>query len=55
MVNFIVKDTGQGIAPQYKTKIFDRYFRIPGTKKENTDWGWVLVKNLLKHRVDKSC
>ncbi len=36
-VQISVRDTGQGIAPQYKDKIFDRYFRVPGTKKEAQD------------------
>ncbi|MFN8145587.1 MAG: histidine kinase dimerization/phospho-acceptor domain-containing protein [Bacteroidia bacterium] len=48
MVNFIVKDTGQGIAPQYKTKIFDRYFRIPGTKKEGTGLGLSISKEFIE-------
>ena len=32
-VKFMVKDTGQGIAPQYKDKVFDRYFPCPRHKK----------------------
>jgi PAS domain S-box-containing protein len=47
-VNFIVKDTGQGIAPQYKEKIFDRYFRIPGTKKEGTGLGLSISKEFIE-------
>ena len=51
MVNFIVKeDTGQGIAPQYKTKIFGPLLLEFGNKKKEQDWAWVLAKNLLKHR-----
>ena len=38
-VKFVVKDSGQGIAPQYQNKVFDRYFRVPGTKKEGTGLG----------------
>lgn len=30
----VVIRQGQGIAPQYITKVFNRYFRIPGTKKQ---------------------
>lgn len=47
-INFSVSDTGQGIAPQYKEKIFDRYFRIPGTKKEGTGLGLSISKEFIE-------
>jgi NtrC-family two-component system sensor histidine kinase KinB len=47
-VRFSVKDTGQGIDPQYKEKIFDRYFRIPGTKKEGTGLGLAISKEFIE-------
>jgi NtrC-family two-component system sensor histidine kinase KinB len=47
-INFIVKDTGQGIEPKYKDKIFDRYFRIPGTKKEGTGLGLSISKEFIE-------
>jgi NtrC-family two-component system sensor histidine kinase KinB len=43
-----VKDTGQGIAPEYKYKIFDRYFRVPGTKKEGTGLGLAISKEFME-------
>lgn len=43
-----VRDTGQGIAPQYKDKIFDRYFRVPGTKKEGTGLGLAISKEFME-------
>ena len=33
---FSVEDKSQGIAPQNIPKIFDRYFRNPGSKREGT-------------------
>ncbi len=45
---FTVKDNGQGIAPQYKDKIFDRYFRIPGTHKEGTGLGLAICKEFIE-------
>lgn len=45
---FTVKDTGQGIAPQYLNKIFDRYFRVPGTKKEGTGLGLAISKEFIE-------
>ncbi len=47
-VKFSVKDTGQGISPQYKDKIFDRYFRVPGTKKEGTGLGLSISKEFIE-------
>ena len=47
-IKFSVKDTGQGIAPQYLDKIFDRYFRIPGTKKEGTGLGLAISKEFIE-------
>ena len=47
-IKFIVKDSGQGIAPQYKDKVFDRYFRVPGTKKEGTGLGLAISKEFIE-------
>jgi signal transduction histidine kinase len=47
-IEFSVTDTGQGIAPQYKQKIFDRYFRVPGTKKEGTGLGLSISKEFIE-------
>ncbi len=47
-IRFSVKDTGQGIAPQYKDKIFDRYFRVPGTQKEGTGLGLAISKEFIE-------
>lgn len=47
-VKFAVKDAGQGIEEQYKRKIFERYFRIPGTKKEGTGLGLSISKEFIE-------
>lgn len=52
-VHISVKDTGQGIAPQYKDKIFNRYFRIPGTKKEGTGLGLAICKEFIEAQGGK--
>ena len=33
---FYVKDQGKGIEERYLTRIFDRYFQVPGNLKEGT-------------------
>ncbi len=43
-----VRDTGQGIAPQYIDKVFERYFRVPGTKKEGTGLGLAISKEFIE-------
>lgn len=47
-VHISVKDTGQGIAPQYMEKIFDRYYRVPGTKKDGTGLGLSISKEFIE-------
>ncbi|MEA5461136.1 ATP-binding protein [Arcicella sp. LKC2W] len=47
-IRYVVKDFGQGIAPQYKDKVFDRYFRVPGTKKEGTGLGLAISKEFIE-------
>ncbi|MGV8138815.1 MAG: ATP-binding protein [Mangrovibacterium sp.] len=47
-ITFSVKDTGQGIAQEYKSKIFDRYFRAPGSKKEGTGLGLAISKEFIE-------
>jgi two-component system, NtrC family, sensor histidine kinase KinB len=47
-IKFSVTDSGQGISPQYVDKVFDRYFRIPGTKKEGTGLGLSISKEFIE-------
>lgn len=47
-IRFSVKDYGRGIEEQYLDKIFDRYFRIPGTKKEGTGLGLSISKQFIE-------
>jgi len=42
-----VSDFGPGIEPQYQEKVFDRYFRIPGTKQEGTGLGLAICKEFM--------
>lgn len=43
-----VKDNGIGISPQYKNKIFDKYFRVPGSEKEGTGLGLAISKEFME-------
>lgn len=50
---FSVTDTGQGIQSQYLAKIFERYFRIPGTKKQGTGLGLSISKEFIEAQGGK--
>lgn len=52
-VKITVKDNGQGIPPQYLEKVFDRYFRIPGTRKEGTGLGLSISKEFIEAQGGK--
>lgn len=52
-VVFSVEDHGQGIAPEYIEKVFDRYFRIPGSKKEGTGLGLSISKEFIESQNGK--
>lgn len=46
-IEFSVQDFGKGIAPEYKDKVFDRYFKVPGTK-EGTGLGLAICKEFIE-------
>jgi PAS domain S-box-containing protein len=52
-LQFIVKDEGLGIDPQYKDKIFDRYFRVPGSQKGGTGLGLAISKEFIEAQGGK--
>jgi NtrC-family two-component system sensor histidine kinase KinB len=47
-VLFSIQDSGQGIPQQYQAKIFNRYFRVPGSKKEGTGLGLAISKEFIE-------
>jgi NtrC-family two-component system sensor histidine kinase KinB len=47
-IKFSVIDTGQGIDPTYISKVFNRYFRIPGNKKEGSGLGLSISKEFIE-------
>ncbi len=48
LVKITVKDSGQGIPENYIGKIFDKYFRVPGTQKEGTGLGLAISKEYME-------
>jgi PAS domain S-box-containing protein len=47
-VTFKVIDTGKGIDTRYKTKVFDKYFQIPGSYKSGTGLGLAISKEFIE-------
>jgi PAS domain S-box-containing protein len=45
---FKVIDTGKGIDNRYKTKVFDKYFQIPGSNKSGTGLGLAISKEFIE-------
>ena len=47
-VFFQVIDTGKGIDDRYQSKIFDKYFQIPGSNKSGTGLGLAISKEFIE-------
>lgn len=47
-VEFIVKDFGKGIEEKYLPKIFDRYFKVPGSSKTGSGLGLAISKEFIE-------
>lgn len=45
---FYVKDNGKGIAKEYQPKLFDRYFKVPGTNEKGTGLGLAISKDFIE-------
>ncbi len=52
-VIFSVKDHGQGIQQQYLDRIFDKYYKIPGNKKDGTGLGLSICKEFIEAQGGK--
>ncbi len=47
-VEIQVKDSGPGIPAEYKNKVFERYFRVPGSNTEGTGLGLSISKEFME-------
>jgi signal transduction histidine kinase len=42
-----VKDTGEGIPPEYQDQVFEKYFQIPGRSRRGVGLGLALAKTII--------
>ncbi|WP_439583017.1 ATP-binding protein [Dyadobacter bucti] len=47
-IKFLVQDEGKGIDSRYRSKIFDRYFQVPGSSKSGTGLGLAISKEFIE-------
>lgn len=47
-IEVFVQDFGKGIDPRYHQSIFDRYFRVPGTKVQGSGLGLAISKDFVE-------
>ena len=47
-IEISIKDFGKGIDPRYHKTIFDRYFRVPGTKVQGSGLGLAISKDFIE-------
>jgi two-component system phosphate regulon sensor histidine kinase PhoR len=47
VVRFEVADEGSGIAPEYQQRIFEKFFRVPGTKGEGIGLGLYISREIV--------
>jgi signal transduction histidine kinase/HAMP domain-containing protein len=47
-VRFEISDQGPGIAPEYRERIFEKFFRVPGTKGEGIGLGLYISREIVR-------
>ena len=50
---FSVKDYGKGIANEYQSKLFDRYFKVPNSNEKGTGLGLAISKDFIEAQGGK--
>lgn len=47
-VRFTVDDTGPGVPPELKDRVFQKFFRVPGTTKQGSGLGLSIVDDIVR-------
>ncbi len=48
LVRFAVEDTGIGIEPEYLTRVFEKFFRVPGQEHIDSGLGLTIAKEIVE-------
>lgn len=48
MVELVVEDSGIGVSEEYRTKLFEKFYRIPGSPTGGTGLGLSIVKGIVE-------
>jgi signal transduction histidine kinase/HAMP domain-containing protein len=48
MVEFSVRDTGQGISKAYEGRVFERFFRVPGQTSNGVGLGLAIAREIIQ-------
>jgi signal transduction histidine kinase len=46
-VRFSVIDRGSGIPPEYQSQVFDKFFRVPGTRRDGAGLGLSIAREIV--------
>ncbi|MBX7101214.1 MAG: HAMP domain-containing protein [Myxococcaceae bacterium] len=46
-VRFEVRDRGEGISPEHQKRVFERFFRVPGTSREGAGLGLAIAREIV--------
>jgi nitrogen fixation/metabolism regulation signal transduction histidine kinase len=56
LIHLIMKDNGRGIPAEERTRVFERFYRSPGSHVEGTGLGLSLVRSAWRaHRLGRPC
>ncbi|MBI5493925.1 MAG: HAMP domain-containing protein [Deltaproteobacteria bacterium] len=47
-VRFEVQDTGPGVEPQYRTRVFEKFFRVPGQARQGAGFGLFIAREVVQ-------
>lgn len=47
-MRFEVRDTGEGIAPEYHARVFDKFFRVPDSRTAGVGLGLSICREVVE-------